>query len=121
MKVKYLLFAFAVLMMSGVAAQSSAKESMLKKKKEYSDRTMVQRFEKSMIMTAAERTELRKQNQQKRKELLVLIDTSSIIKDKMRDKLKHDAIHDPFSARLKKFVDAYKVEETPVTLAQNEK
>lgn len=121
MNVKNLVFACAVLFTIGLSAQDSAKESMLKKKKEYNDRTMVQRFERKMILTASERTELRKQNQQKRQELLVMIDTSSSIKEKLRVKLKYDVMHDPFSSRLKKFLDAHKAEETLLTVAQNEK
>lgn len=121
MKVKHLLFSFSLFLILHVNAQESAKEVMLKKQKEYNDRTMVQRFEKKMIPTASERTDLRKQNQQKRQELLVMIDTSSSIKDKLRVKLKYDVIHDPFSSRLKKFLDALKAEETTLTVAQNEK
>jgi len=49
-----------------------------------------------------------------------MIDTSTIIKDKLRAKLRHDVRHDPFSNRLKKFITLYKVEETPILIAQNE-
>lgn len=121
MKVKYLLLSFSLFLVMNINAQESAKEVMLKKQKEYNDRTMVQRFEKKMIPTAAERVQLRKENQEKRQNLLVMIDTSTIIKDKLRAKLQYDAIHDPFSVRLKKFLASYKAEETTLRVAQNEK
>ncbi|MDT0607627.1 hypothetical protein [Croceitalea rosinachiae] len=120
MKGMYCLLSFAFLALN-LSAQESAKEVMLKKQKAYNDRTMVQRFEKKMIPTAADRIRIRQENEEKRKSLLVMIDTSTVIKDKLRARLKHDVMHDPFSSRLQKFVALYKVEKMPMAIAQNEK
>lgn len=121
MKRSYFLFSFACCLALNSYAQDSAKEAMLEKKKAYSDRTMVQRFEKKMVPSAQERAILRKENNEKREALLVLIDTSTVIKDKLRPKLKDDVFNDPFSTRLKKFLAHYKKEEPQATIAQNEK
>lgn len=121
MKANHLLLSFALCFALGLNAQESAKEAMLKKKKAYNDRTMVQRFEKTMIPTAKERTLLRKENNKKREALLALIDTSTVIKDKLRLKLKDDVFNDPFSSRLKKFLAYYKKDEQGLVIAQNEK
>lgn len=122
MKGKCLVLPFVLFLLTfHLNAQESAKEHVLKKQKEYNDRTMVQRFEKTMIPTAADRAQLRKENREKRQNLLVMIDTSTIIKDKLRIRLKHDVIHEPFSSRLKKFVALYKEEKAFIAIAQNEK
>lgn len=121
MKAIYLLPTFVLFFALGLNAQDSAKESMLETKNTYSNRTVVQRFEKKMILTAEERSLLRKGSHKKREALLVLIDTSTRIKDKLRFKLKDDVFNNPFSSRLQKFLADHKTEEQELTIAQNEK
>ena len=101
MKTKYLLAVLACFCMATAAAQQSAKEAMLKKKQAYNARTMVQRYENTMVPTAAQRALLRKENEEKRMVILTMIDSSTLIKEKLRAKLRYDLEHDPFSSRLK--------------------
>ncbi|WP_350285770.1 hypothetical protein [uncultured Croceitalea sp.] len=121
MKNNYLFTVFACFCLATAGAQQSAKDAMLKKQKEYNDRTMVQRFEKTMVPTAAQRALLRKENEEKRKVILAMIDSSTLVKEKLRAKLRYDLEHDPFSSRLKKFLALYRPVTKPLTIAQNEK
>lgn len=83
---------------------------MLINRKEFSDRTLFQRFENNMVPTANERQIKREKNQARRELLLNIIDTSQI-KLEFKKKLKQDVMYDPFSNRLKKFVKKYSLME----------
>ena len=107
MKGKYIILCFAFFLATTIQAQESAKEAMLKKRTEFNDRTMVQRFEKKLIPTADERRKRRMAYNEKREMLLHMIDTASM-KEKYRIKLKYDVLHDPFSNRLQKFLSEQK-------------
>jgi len=108
---KYLLAsAFLVLGACGLAAQTTMKEKMLKDRKEFSDRTLFQRFEQEMVPTAEQRKTKKQQNQERRQILLTIIDTTQI-KSELKQKLKYDVVHNPFSNRLRKFMEKREVNE----------
>ena len=109
--IKY-LFAVALMLLVGhsLCAQSTMKEKVFKERKEFSDRTLFQRFEGKMAPTADERRKKMEQNRAKRRLLLSIIDTAQI-KLELKKKLSRDVVHDPFSKRLKKFMYKYKLKD----------
>ncbi len=121
MKTKYVLCVFAFLSFFVVTAQSSAKEKMEQEKAIKSKRTVLQRFDKKIIPSQEERQRRMDEIQLKRESILMLIDTSSVIKDRHRAKLKQDVIDNPFSSRLKKFLDLYPREKAILIASRNEK
>jgi hypothetical protein len=108
---KYLLAStLLVLGAYGLAAQTTMREKMLKDRKEFSDRTLFQRFEQEMVPTAEQRKTKKQQNQERRLMLLTIIDTTQIKADH-KQKLKYDVVHNPFSKRLRKFMEKHEVNE----------
>lgn len=120
MNKKYLISAFALLCFFAMQAQDSAKDKMEEKQRISSKRTVLQRFEKKIIPNETERENRRNQIRFKRESVLMLIDTSSVIKDKHREKLKQDVMDNPFSARLKKFLALYS-KDMAIVASGNEK
>ena len=108
---KYLLTA-AVMMLGILAttAQTTRRDKMLKDRKEFSDRTLFQQFEQKIVPTAHERKKKSEENKAKRQLLLAIIDTTQI-KMELKQKLQYDVVHNPFSKRLKKFVEKHKLKE----------
>lgn len=103
---KKTLLAFAIWAggVTVLVAQTTGKDEMLKNRKEFSDRTLFQQFENEMVPSAQERKLKRNQNQAKKERLLAIIDTSQI-KLELKKKLQQDVIQDPFSNRLKRFME----------------
>ena len=93
-----------------LAAQTTMQEKMLKDRKEFSDRTLFQQFEHEMVPTAEQRKTKKQQNQEKRQILLTIIDTTQI-RAELKQKLKYDVVHNPFSNRLRKFMEKHTVKE----------
>ena len=91
-------------------AQHTRKKEMLEQRKAFSDRTMFQRFEREMVPTAAERTRKREKIKARREVLLTLIDTSQI-RPELKLRLKNDVLDDPFSNRLRKFMEKHNLKE----------
>ncbi|UOY06473.1 hypothetical protein L0P88_21435 [Muricauda sp. SCSIO 64092] len=91
-------------------AQHTKKAEMLEQRKAFSDRTMFQRFEREMVPTAAERTRKREKIKARRDVLLTIIDTSQI-RPELKLRLKNDVLDDPFSNRLRKFMEKHKLKE----------
>lgn len=96
--------------MLGVRAQNTMRDKILKNRKEFSDRTLFQQFEQQIIPTAQERKEKSDDNKAKRELLLAIIDTTQI-KLELKEKLQHDVVHNPFSRRLKKFMERHNLKE----------
>ncbi len=90
--------------------QHTKKEEMVKQRKAFSDRTMLQRFEREMVPTAAERTRKREKIKARRDVLLTIIDTSQI-RPEVKLRLKNDVLDDPFSNRLRKFMEKHNLKE----------
>ena len=101
---------FMVLGTLCVCAQTTMRDKMLKDRKEFSDRTLFQQFERKMVPTAEERKQQSEDNKARRQLLLAIIDTSQI-KVELQQKLKHDVVHNPFSKRLRKFIEKYGIKE----------
>lgn len=93
-----------------IQAQETRKDKMLKDRKEFSDRTLFQQFEFKLVPTAEERKQKQFQNNARREMLLTIIDTTQI-KEQLKLKLKHDVVHNPFSNRLKKFMEEHELQE----------
>ena len=108
---KYLLISsLMVLWVLCICAQSTRRDKMLKDRKEFSDRTLFQQFEQQMVPTADERKRKSEENKIKRKLLLAIIDTTQI-KIELKKKLQYDVVHNPFSKRLRKFMDKHHIKE----------
>ncbi|MEO0571673.1 MAG: hypothetical protein AAF039_08205 [Bacteroidota bacterium] len=99
-----------VLGMLFVSAQTTMRDKMLKDRKEFSDRTLFQRFEQQIIPTADERKKQSVENKAKRELLLAIIDTTQI-KRELKQKLQYDVVHNPFSKRLRKFMEKHSLKE----------
>lgn len=85
------------------------REKMLKERKEFSDRTLFQQFEQKIVPTAQERKQKSEANKVRRQMLLAIIDTSQI-KIELKEKLLYDVVHNPFSKRLRKFMEKHQLE-----------
>ncbi|MEM8927458.1 MAG: hypothetical protein AAGC45_04590 [Bacteroidota bacterium] len=99
-----------VLGMLCLGAQTTRRDKMLKDRKEFSDRTLFQQFEQKMIPTAKERKKKSDENKARRELLLTIIDTSQI-KGELKQKLQYDVVQNPFSKRLRKFIEKYNLQE----------
>ncbi len=103
----------SVLLMFGaysLSAQTTMRDKMLKDRKEFSDRTLFQQFDNKMVPTAEERKQKRYENQAKRERLLTIIDTIQL-KTELKQKLKYDVMNDPFSGRLRKFLEKHDIKD----------
>ncbi|KPM33402.1 Hypothetical protein I595_305 [Croceitalea dokdonensis DOKDO 023] len=89
--------------------------------KQFSDRTLGQHFVEAHIPTAEERMAMRKSKYLKQEALLMMIDTSTVISQKRKMRLRQDVVHKPYSERLTKFLQLYEKPKEPLTVAQNEK
>ncbi len=99
-----------VLGMLSLCAQTTRRDKMLKNRKEFSDRTLFQQFEQQIIPSAQERKKKSEENKAKRQLLLTIIDTTQI-KLELKQKLQHDVVHNPFSKRLRKFMEKHNLKE----------
>lgn len=77
---------------------------MLKERNEYSNRTKFQQFEKDLVPSAEERLAKKQKIRARRERLLHIIDTSDI-KLELKMGLKDDIVNNPFSKRLRKFME----------------
>lgn len=111
MKNNLLTMTMLVIFLGPLNAQETMRDEMLKKRKEFSDRTMFQQFERSMVPTAEERQEKQKKIKARRAMLMAILDTTSQIKPELRSKLKRDVVEDPFSPRLRKFLEKHNLKE----------
>lgn len=108
---KRLLTATALVMgILCLSAQTTMREKMLKDRKEFSDRTLFQQFEQRMVPTANERKRKSEANKVRRQLLLTIIDTSQI-KIELKKRLQYDVVHNPFSKRLRKFMEKHNLQE----------
>jgi hypothetical protein len=108
---KYLLTSTVIVLGAYiVSGQTTMRDIMLKERKEFSDRTLFQQFEDKMAPTADERKEKMQRNKARRELLLTIIDTTQI-KFELKQKLIYDVVHNPFSKRLKKFMDKHSLKE----------
>ena len=99
-----------VLGMLGLSAQATMRDKMLKDRKEFSDRTLFQQFEQQMVPTAQERKEKSEENKARRELLLTIIDSTQI-KREIKQRLQYDVVHNPFSKRLRKFIERHNLQE----------
>ena len=93
-----------------LSAQTTMRDKMLKDRKEFSDRTLFQQFEQQLVPTAQERKEKSEENKVKRELLLTIIDTTQI-KGELKQRLQYDVVHNPFSKRLRKFIERHNLQE----------
>ena len=93
-----------------INAQTTMRDKMLKDRKEFSDRTLFQQFEQQLVPTASERKRKSEENKARRELLLAIIDTSQL-KLELKQKLQYDVVHDPFSKRLRKFMEKHNLKE----------
>lgn len=108
---KMLLTGTAVVLgMLSLNAQTTRRDKMLKNRKEFSDRTLFQQFEQKVIPSAEERKKKSEENKARRELLLAIIDTTQI-KIELKQKLQYDVVHNPFSKRLRKFMEKYDLKE----------
>lgn len=99
-----------VLFATCLSAQATRKDKMLQNRKEFSDRTLFQQFEHKMVPSANERKSKSQENKAKRELLLTMIDTAQIKTD-LKLKLQNDVVHNPFSNRLRKFMEKHSLKE----------
>ena len=120
MKISYTLCVYAFLgIFTATAQNTTAKDKLIEQQKKASKRTVLQRFEKKIIPNLEEQEKNKEAIRLKRESILMLIDSSNLIKDKRRVKLKQDVIENPFSSRLKKFLDLHK-KEVAIIIAEDE-
>ena len=93
-----------------ISAQTTMRDKMLKDRKEFSDRTLFQQFEQQMVPTANERKKKSEENKARRELLLTIIDTTQM-KLELKQKLQFDVVHNPFSKRLRKFMEKHNLQE----------
>ena len=108
MKCKILLMCFLVFGSAGILAQSDEGGQVFKGQKFISDRTLAQQFAKDVIPSAEERKKKREKTYERWIRIQSILDTSQI-KPKRKQKLLHDLKHDPFSLRLRKFLEEHNV------------
>jgi len=108
---KYALLVLMTLFFSSsLLSQTTQREKMLKTRKEYSNKTKFQQFEKDLVPTAEERLAKNEKIKARREKLFKIIDTSDI-KSELKLRLKDDIVNNPFSSRLRKFMEKHELRD----------
>lgn len=96
--------------------QETAKTVMMEKKKAKDTLDVIDFFDASVAKTQKDLEQRRQTNKEKRQRMLRLINSSDL-KERQKEKLSHDVLHNPFSSRLRKFVQAHKqMQETKTAI-----
>ncbi|WP_343486267.1 hypothetical protein [Allomuricauda sp. d1] len=114
MKKKLLPFLFVILGVTTMTAQVTAKSVMIQKKQAQDSLDVIDRFDSSLAISGLDLKKSHEQSKKKRERLLRLI-SSSDLKQRQKEKLSHDVMHNPFSLRLKKFVMSLKEKQQAQT------
>lgn len=122
MKKLFLIIPFIFLCLQTAEAQETARTKMERKQKMLDSVAVIERFDKNILSVQSELKTKNVRNRQKREQLLRIIDATDL-KERQKEKLRFDVHHNPFSSRLKKFVQTLKRAEKAAPgkiLASNE-
>ena len=99
------LFTFILMAVAPIAmAQTTMKDKMLQQRKQKSEQAVFERFGSDIMLDEEARKTKMERNKARRELLLAIIDTTQI-KREFKQKLRQDVLFDPFSNRLKKFIE----------------